>query len=71
MTRFRCPNCGYVYDETRGCPREGLAPGTRWAQVPDAWACPDCAVREKVDFQPEDASMRGASSDAPGDALSV
>ena len=32
---------------------------------------PDCAVREKVDFQPEDASMRGASSDAPGDALSA
>jgi alkane 1-monooxygenase len=48
--RYQCTDCGYVYDEAQGCPREGFAPGTRWAQIPQDWACPDCAVREKPDF---------------------
>ena len=26
--------------------------GTAWAEVPDDWACPDCGVRDKVDFEP-------------------
>jgi rubredoxin len=47
---YRCPGCGHVYDERDGDPHEGFAPGTRWAQIPEAWACPDCAVREKPDF---------------------
>jgi alkane 1-monooxygenase len=50
--RYRCTDCGYVYDEALGCPHEGFAPGTTWAQIPDDWACPDCAVREKPDFVP-------------------
>ena len=48
--RYQCTDCGYVYDEAKGCPHEGYAPGTRWAQLPDTWPCPDCAVREKPDF---------------------
>jgi alkane 1-monooxygenase len=48
--RYQCTDCGYIYDEAQGCPHEGFAPGTRWSQIPDSWACPDCAVREKVDF---------------------
>lgn len=51
-SRYQCTDCGYIYDEAQGCPREGFAPGTRWAQIPDNWPCPDCAVREKVDFVP-------------------
>ncbi len=27
MSSFRCPSCGYVYDEERGHPREGFPPG--------------------------------------------
>jgi alkane 1-monooxygenase len=50
--RYQCTDCGFVYDEAQGCPREGFAPGTTWSQIPDDWACPDCAVREKVDFIP-------------------
>ena len=26
--------------------------GTPWSEVPDDWACPDCGVRDKVDFEP-------------------
>ncbi len=48
----RCPGCGYVYDEATGDPREGFPAGTPWSAVPDSWCCPDCGVREKVDFVP-------------------
>jgi alkane 1-monooxygenase len=48
----RCPVCGYVYEDAAGNPREGLAPGTPWSAVPDDWSCPDCGVRDKVDFVP-------------------
>jgi alkane 1-monooxygenase len=52
MSRFACPGCGYVYDEERGDEHEGFAAGTSWRDVPADWACPDCGVREKVDFEP-------------------
>ncbi|HSW12659.1 MAG TPA: rubredoxin [Solimonas sp.] len=48
--RYQCSDCGHVYDEAQGCPHEGYAAGTRWAQLPDNWPCPDCSVREKPDF---------------------
>ena len=50
MSRCACPVCGSVYDEATGEPREGFPAGTPFADVPDDWTCPDCAVREKVDF---------------------
>ena len=53
MSRYRCPACGYVYDEETGHPREGFPAGTSWSEVPDDWACPDCGVRDKVDFEPD------------------
>jgi alkane 1-monooxygenase len=45
-----CPGCGYVYDEGRGDAREGFPAGTSFASIPDTWCCPDCGVRDKVDF---------------------
>ena len=48
----RCPSCGYVYDEEAGHQREGFPPGTLWSEVPDDWPCPDCGVRDKIDFEP-------------------
>lgn len=48
----RCPGCGYTYEVAAGDEHEGFAAGTAWADIPDAWCCPDCGVREKVDFLP-------------------
>jgi len=48
----RCPSCGYVYDVEAGDEHEGFAAGTAWADVPDSWSCPDCGVRDKLDFVP-------------------
>ncbi|OMC09776.1 rubredoxin [Mycolicibacter heraklionensis] len=52
MAAYRCPGCDYVYDESIGAAREGFPAGTPWQQIPDDWPCPDCAVREKQDFEP-------------------
>ena len=47
---WMCVVCGFLYDEAQGLPEEGIAPGTRWADVPDTWTCPDCGV-SKDDFE--------------------
>jgi rubredoxin len=52
MSVFRCPECGYTYDEEQGDPREGFPPGTRLAALPDDWHCPDCGVEHHDDFEP-------------------
>jgi rubredoxin len=44
-----CVICGFLYDEAAGSPREGIAAGTRWEEIPDNWRCPLCDVG-KEDF---------------------
>ena len=41
---YQCGTCGYIYDEAEGLPAEGFPPGTRWADIPDTWVCPDCGM---------------------------
>ena len=47
---WMCIICGWVYEEEKGNPEEGLAPGTRWEDVPEFWICPDCGAG-KEDFE--------------------
>lgn len=47
---WQCVLCSFVYDEAAGMPEEGIAPGTRWKDVPDTWGCPDCSAK-KADFE--------------------
>jgi rubredoxin-NAD+ reductase len=49
--QYICHACGYIYDEEQGDPDGGLPPGTRYADIPDDWACPLCGVT-KGDFEP-------------------
>lgn len=42
MKRYICMSCGFVYDESKGLPEGGIAPGTRWNDIPDDWICPVC-----------------------------
>ena len=44
MERMQCDNCGYVYDEDQGDEKNGVAPGTAWADVPDDYKCPECGA---------------------------
>jgi rubredoxin len=50
MKVMQCIVCGYIYDEAKGDPEHGIAPGTRWEDVPEGWECPDCGVA-KADFE--------------------
>jgi len=47
--KWQCFFCGFVYDEAEGLPDEGIAPGTRWEDIPDSWICPSCGAA-KSDF---------------------
>ncbi len=47
---WMCVICGFMYDEAAGLPEEGIAPGTRWADVPETFGCPDCSAT-KADFE--------------------
>jgi len=47
---WQCVLCAFVYDEAAGLPEEGIAPGTRWADVPDTFGCPDCSAK-KAEFE--------------------
>jgi rubredoxin len=47
--KWRCLICDFVYEEEKGLPEEGIAPGTRWEDVPESWTCPDCGA-SKSDF---------------------
>lgn len=51
--RYVCQVCGYVYDEVEGDPDNGVAPGTKWEDVPDSYVCPLCGVG-KDQFEPEE-----------------
>ena len=50
MKTWQCIVCGFIYDEAKGLPEDGIAPGTAWADVPENWECPDCGV-SKSDFE--------------------
>ncbi len=50
LRTFMCVVCGFIYDEAQGWPDDGIAPGTRWDDVPETWTCPDCGVT-KSDFE--------------------
>ena len=44
MARYVCTLCGYVYVEAEGAPDEGIAPGTKWEDIPDDFVCPLCGA---------------------------
>lgn len=49
---YRCPSCDYRYVLEHGDAREGFPAGTAWQSIPETWCCPDCGVRDKIDFVP-------------------
>ncbi len=44
MKKYVCVVCGYVYDEAQGDPDHGIAPGTKFEDLPEDWVCPECFV---------------------------
>ena len=69
--QYICNACGYIYKEAEGDPDSGLPPGTRYADIPDDWECPLCAVTKTdfVPYTPPDPSLRRAASAAAKPAV--
>ncbi|NBC47173.1 MAG: FAD-dependent oxidoreductase [Gammaproteobacteria bacterium] len=42
FNRYRCGTCAHIYDEAIGDPIHGVAPGTRFGDLPDEWFCSVC-----------------------------
>lgn len=53
--KWMCTVCGWLYEEEKGAPEEGLAPGTRWSDIPENWVCPECgAMKDDFVMQEQD-----------------
>ncbi len=50
MKTYMCVICGFIYDEAKGLPDEGIPPGTTWEDIPMNWKCPECGAG-KEDFE--------------------
>lgn len=44
--KYVCDVCGWEYDEEQGYPEGGIAPGTKWEDVPEDFECPLCSDRK-------------------------
>lgn len=49
MGKYVCSVCEYTYDEAKGIPEAGIAPGTSWEDLPEDWTCPQCGAT-KAEF---------------------
>ncbi|WOX05913.1 FAD-dependent oxidoreductase [Microbulbifer pacificus] len=61
---WECLVCGWVYDESKGAPEDGIPPGTRWEDVPKDWQCPECGVG-KDDFEMVEVRRIALTTEAP------
>ncbi len=44
MDKYKCTVCSYIYDPAKGDPDHGYPAGTKFADLPDTWVCPECGV---------------------------
>jgi rubredoxin len=44
MNAYQCGAWFFPYEEDLGLPDEGIAPGTCWEEVADAFVCPNCGT---------------------------
>lgn len=45
--KYVCDVCGWVYDEEKGSPENGIAPGTAFDDLPEDFVCPLCGVGQE------------------------
>ena len=50
MKKYRCKVCGWIYDEAKGDPDNGIVPGTRFEDLPAEFICPLCGA-PKEEFE--------------------
>lgn len=50
--KYVCELCGLVYDEEAGLPAKGIAPGTKFQDLPDDFECPGCYSERSAFYTP-------------------
>lgn len=45
--KWICKQCSMIYDPVAGDPDSGIAPGTRFEDIPEDWICPICGASKK------------------------
>ena len=66
MKTYVCTVCGYIYEEAKGSPSAGIAPGTKFEDLPADWACPLCKASKSAFKEKQDAAQT-----APATALTA
>lgn len=70
MSKYTCAICGYTYDEATGAPDTGIAPGTKWADVPENWRCPVCGAPKLV-FEAQQLETPAAPQSPPAPVAEI
>ncbi len=66
MKQYVCSVCSYTYDEAKGILQAGIAPGTKWEELPEDWKCPLCGAG-KSQFREKDILEKNAQQKAADD----
>ena len=45
---WQCLLCHYTYESEKGDPISGIAPGTKFADLPEDWTCPICGADKSM-----------------------
>jgi len=73
--RYQCSTCSHIYDEAVGDPIFGVAPGTRFEDLPDEWFCSVCGdPRESFEFvgvSEHDHALGERNSEQDGDPVVI
>ena len=51
MAKYVCDICNWEYDEAAGLPDQGIAPGTKWEELPEDFKCPLCGAPKDMFIQ--------------------
>lgn len=46
--KYICEICEWEYDEEKGYPEEGIAPGTAFEDLPEDFVCPVCGAEQEA-----------------------
>lgn len=68
MKKYVCTVCSYVYDEAVGIPEAGIAPGTKWEDLPGDWTCPLCGATKEEFVEQTEEEKPAESKKAPRQA---
>ena len=51
--KYACDICGWIYNEAEGYPAAGIAPRTKWEDLPEDFECPVCSIGKEHFSQKE------------------